>query len=88
MQFNYSPNTSKKNLPNDDSQIPSDALVFYPSAQGNGGVSNRSKILMTNGYHGRVATYSEYQKKNTRKNSIEGLAFNCSLCGLHSDFSP
>ena len=57
-------------------------------SQGIGDVSCRSEMPMTNGYHGRVATYSEYQKKNTRKNSIEGLAFNCSLCGLYSDFSP
>ena len=60
----------------------------FTQTQGIGDVSSRSEMPMTNGYHGRVATYSEYQKKNTRKNSIEGLAFNCSLCGLHSDFSP
>ena len=36
-------------------------------AQGIGDVSSRSEMPMTNGYHGRVATYSEYQKKILEK---------------------
>ena len=43
-----------------------------PTSQGSGDVSNRSEIQMNNGYHGKVATYSEYQKTTIRKYLTEG----------------
>ena len=41
-------------------------------SQGSGDVSNRSEIQMNIWYHGRVATYSEYQKTTIRKYLTEG----------------
>ena len=51
-----------------------------------GDVSNRFEIQMKICYHGRVLTYGDYHKTNIRKNLTEGLAFNCSLCGLDLNF--
>ena len=42
------------------------------SAQASGDVSNRSEIQMKIWYHGRVPTYSEYQKTTIRKYLTEG----------------
>ena len=57
-----------------------------PWAQGSGDVSNRFEMAIRKLYRGRVLTYRDYHKINTRKEFIEGLAFNCSLCGLDLDF--
>ena len=65
-----------------------DSFPAASQAQGSGGVGNKFEIQMKNCYHGRVLTYGDYHKNNIRKYFIGGLAFNCSLCGLYSDFSP
>ena len=57
-----------------------------PWAQGSGDVSNRFEMAIRKLYHGRVLTYGGYQKINTGKKFIQGLAFNCSLCGLDLGF--